>query len=131
MNKTSNQGYDLLMGLLGGDNKYIDAYDRVETADAQSAELMNDVMRALSKALDLSSGQMEALRRIRGVVANADRWDPGLIRNNVFKAAHALGMNLPSHMFASDQGLRRDLVKLAKDVPEIRHHLVRLLRETR
>ena len=67
--------------------------------EEQSQQLLADVMQALAKAMELTEGQMEALNRVVQVVANRDKWKPDLVRNNVFKAANALGMKLPSYMF--------------------------------
>lgn len=67
--------------------------------DEQSAKLLMEVYNALRARLKLSSGEGEAMNRIRGVVLRADSWPVDLLRNNIFKAAHSLGMKLPSMMF--------------------------------
>jgi len=73
--------------------------DELEDVDDQSKDLAYDVYRALQKKLELPRGEQEALGRLRGCVENAKRWDPALLRNNIFKAAHSLGIRLPSGMF--------------------------------
>jgi hypothetical protein len=65
--------------------------------DDQSQQLFADVMNSLAKVMELTPGQMEALNRMVQVVENRGKWAPDLVRNNVFKAANALGMKLPSH----------------------------------
>jgi len=76
--------------------------------DDQSADLLLEVMSKLSKALSLSSGEEAALWRLKQVAEYGKRWDIGLLRNNIFKAADSLGIRLPSAMFASDNGERLD-----------------------
>jgi hypothetical protein len=44
-------------------------------------------------------GVGEALNRVRQLVTKGQTWDAGMLRNNVFKAANALGMKLPSGSF--------------------------------
>jgi hypothetical protein len=75
------------------------AYDRLEAADEMSANLMVQVYQTLGKRLALTSGEMEAVSRIRDVVTRGKNWDAGLLRNNIFKAANALGLKLPSGSF--------------------------------
>lgn len=76
-----------------------DLYERLEKEDAQSAELFLDIIYAIQKQLDISSGAEEALRRVIGAVEHRRSWDAALLRNNIFKAANSLGMKLPSHFF--------------------------------
>jgi len=78
----------------------------------------------------LSSGAEHALSRLQGIVQYAKKWDISLLRNNVFKAANAVGIKLPSGMFAStDSDLREAVQKLAQEKPELRKHLVPLLKK--
>lgn len=73
----------------------------LEYRDEQSSKLVGEVYKTLSESTggDFNSDEKEALRRLQGAVANMGKWDAGLLRNNIFKAAHALGMKLPSFMF--------------------------------
>lgn len=68
-------------------------------ADEQTAELARDVYIELKKRLELDNDENEALNRLKLCVKNASKYDKALLRNNIFKAAHALGMTLPSHSF--------------------------------
>ena len=77
----------------------IKAHRRLIEQDRQSADLFIDVVQQLQEEMNLSRGASEALSRIIGVVAHGQSWDIALLRNNIFKAANALGMDLPSHMF--------------------------------
>jgi len=76
-----------------------DLYHKLEKQDEQSAKLLMEVYNVLRETLKLSSGENEAMSRVRGMVTRGQFWDAGLLRNNVFKAAHSLGMKLPSMMF--------------------------------
>lgn len=66
--------------------------------DEQTYELAVEVYQALSRALMLSPAQDEALGRL---VQSADTmvWREDMHRNNIFKAAHVLGIRLPSATF--------------------------------
>ena len=82
----------------------ISPYDYMDLIDAlgedeQSVELANQVYRQLYEKLRISRGELEAYNRLRGCVEHKDSWDAALLRNNIFKAAHALGIQLPSYMF--------------------------------
>jgi len=77
----------------------IDLYDRLSKEDKQSAKLFLEVTYELQKQLTLSEGAEHALSRVIGIIANWQRWEPDLLRNNIFKAANSLGMKLPSSNF--------------------------------
>ena len=53
----------------------------------------------LAKAFELKNDQQEALNRLRQSVKRASSMDSALHRNNIFKAANALGIRLPSLSF--------------------------------
>jgi len=74
-------------------------YSRLEDEDEQSAQLYQEVVGKLVEMLDMDRGAQEALRRIQDVSGRGQRWDIDLIRNNIFKAANAMGIRLPSGMF--------------------------------
>jgi hypothetical protein len=68
-------------------------------ADDQTQDLGHEVYDKLRTKLKLSSGEAEALGRLQDIATRGKNWDAALIRNNVFKAAHALKMKLPSMSF--------------------------------
>lgn len=97
----SLDGTDILRSLV--DYKgFVKLHSRLRKEDAQSADLMRDVWDQLTGELELSRGAQEALSRLMGICSRGANWDVALLRNNIFKAAHSLGMRLPSAMFASD-----------------------------
>lgn len=67
--------------------------------DAQTYELMVGVYSRLRKDFELSNGQQEAINRLRMSMQSKRGWGEDMHRNNIFKAAHALGIPLPSSMF--------------------------------
>jgi len=77
---------------------YVDTVDVLDK-DEQSVELLNKVYEYFYNKFELTRNELEAFNRMRSVIENGDRWGLSLMRNNIFKAAHALGMKLPSHMF--------------------------------
>lgn len=77
---------------------FSELYDALEN-DEQSADLAEQVYRYFYDKFEMNRGELEAFNRLRSVVEHADSWDPSLLRNNIFKAAHSLGIELPSHMF--------------------------------
>ena len=79
-------------------NEYIDTVEALR-GDEQSVDLLNKVYEYFYNKFELTRNEREAFSRLQYVIENKDRWDPSLLRNNVFKAAHALGMKLPSYMF--------------------------------
>ncbi len=75
--------------------------DDIESVDEQSFDLLYKIYTELDEALsvNLSRGQKDALNRLKNCMANRKKWPQELMRNNIFKAAHSLGIKLPSHMF--------------------------------
>jgi hypothetical protein len=100
--QSSGSGYEILNTLLGGERVVQHAQDVIDGKDTQAAGLYIQVSLGLAKALSLTDSQEHALSRLKQVVENADRWDAGLLRNNIFKAADSMGIKLPSFMFASE-----------------------------
>lgn len=96
LTKTASDG---ILGYIIPRDEMEAAYNRLEEADEMSANLMLQVYRTLGKRLTLTSDEMEAVSRIRDVVTRGKNWDAGLLRNNIFKAANALGLKLPSGSF--------------------------------
>jgi len=98
-----------------------DAAQQISYFDDQSAELVERVWSTLRRDFQMGSKQEEALSRIIRVVANP-KMQPDLLRNTVFKAANALGLKLPSSMFASaesvaERALAREFVRRTAATP--------------
>jgi hypothetical protein len=74
-------------------------YEAVEHADDQTQKLALKVLRELRERLSVDQGTLYALRRLLGVAERGKEWSPDLVRNNIFKAAHDLGLDLPSSSF--------------------------------
>ena len=98
--KKASTGRDILYSILD-ERAFIKLYRKMEKSDEQSAGLLRDITEQLATTLTISAGEQEALRRIRSCVENGERWDEGLLRNNIFKAGNSMGIRLPSAMFAS------------------------------
>jgi len=110
-----------------GQKMFMDTKKALES-DEQSKKLMSEVLRGVARSLILDQKENTALNYIRMAMKNVR--SAGSARNSIFKAAHALGIKLPSSIFASnDSELQEQLQKLANENPEgIRKHLVPLLR---
>lgn len=80
-------------------NAVISFYNDVSDEDKQAGDLFYKVMRALQDEMELSRGAQEALNRVKTLVGRGKTWDPAMKRNFIFKAAHSLGIKLPSGMF--------------------------------
>ena len=91
-------GRDIMERLLPA--KQIRKIRRQKLSDEQTAELAIQVWQELAHRIEeaLGRGGQEALNRLMHK-SNFTKDDTGLTRNNIFKAAHALGIKLPSHMF--------------------------------
>lgn len=77
----------------------IDIQSKLRDEDRQSFDLFQQVYRQLRRELTLKSGAEGAFYRILDIVKRGKTWDIALLRNNVFKAANLLGINLPSGSF--------------------------------
>ena len=139
-NKTARlDGDDILFMVIGNGSRdngmslYHKADANLEkSGDKQSAELLGKVIDHLVKSLALDSKEQSALAYIINGIKASDHPENGSARNMIFKAANVLGMHLPSSMFASagnDRNLRDQIVKLASEHPELREHLVPILKE--
>lgn len=96
--KVASSGHDILMNIV--DQKgFSKVYSRLLKEDRQSADLLRDAAEELMEAFELTRGQQEALNRLQGLTMRGTGWDVSLIRNNVFKIANSLGLDLPSGMF--------------------------------
>lgn len=76
-------------------------YQNLKENDPESADLMMQVYMYFKKRLEFTSNENEAWNRLHWVI-NQGKASP-LARNNIFKAAHALGIKLPSMFFAASE----------------------------
>ena len=76
-----------------------DLYDSIKHSDEQTQKLALEVLRKLRERFAAEQFILNALQRLLGVVREGKDWSPDLIRNNVFKVAHELEMDLPSSSF--------------------------------
>lgn len=92
---------EILGSLIEVDNLYrLIVRLRDKDGDEQSSDLLYQVATYFSKKFDLNPRELEAFKRMQTVVSRPTD-DASNIRNQVFKAAHALGMKLPSMSFAA------------------------------
>ncbi len=82
-------------------NDFHRTYRDLKENDPESADLMMQVYMYFKKRLEFTSNENEAWNRLHWVI-NQGKASP-LARNNIFKAAHALGMKLPSMFFAASE----------------------------
>ena len=107
MNKTAvaNELVKIAKSLVASDSLIDLALDQRELSnlsgyiDDQTYDLLVEVYQKLQRDFALSGGQREAINRLIQSKEAQTRWPPDLHRNNIFKAAHALGIHLPSSMF--------------------------------
>ena len=102
----SDSGWDILRQVADYDD-LVRVHRSLSGADDESAKLLREVMDGVAKELKISKGAQEALSRLVWIARNGKKGNSALLRNNIFKAAHSLGLKLPSMMFAS-QGLERE-----------------------
>lgn len=67
--------------------------------DEQTADLLYEIVVELQAQMEMPDGTLEALGRLLGALDNRNSWDEGLLRNNIFKVANSLGMELPGYSF--------------------------------
>lgn len=69
--------------------------------DQQSKDLLRQVCRHFQECFAMEDNEEAALARLLSLLASVDQWknSPGLLRNNIFKVANSLKMDLPSAMF--------------------------------
>lgn len=102
MQKKAEEGSEILAKLID-QRAFLKARSAIGKEDTQTAELMRDLWYAFAKRFSLDTREQEALNRMR-LVSNIRNFDEDQIanaRNQIFKAANALGMKLPSYAFAS------------------------------
>lgn len=98
-----------------------EAAQQISYFDDQSAMLVEQVWSNLRRDFQMNSRQEEAMARILRVITNP-KMQPDLLRNTVFKAANALGIKLPSSMFASaesvaERAIAREFVRRTAATP--------------
>ena len=97
-------GDEILYRLMDVDQRtWFDTFDAIQEKDGQSAKLLVSIFHKLSSQLEISGGAMDAITRLVDVAKSAHKWQPALLRNNIFKAADSLGIPLPSGHFASEK----------------------------
>lgn len=70
-----------------------------DNVDEQTWDLAVKVYRTLQDQLKLTNDQSEAINRLKLSIKNARSYTSDVHRNNIFKAAHALGIKLPTSQF--------------------------------
>ena len=93
--------------MLGGQKAVGAAIRHVAKSDPSGTnlEVFRQVMEVLESKLELNDNEMQAVKRLQMIVRNRpnpgypDGMWPGLLTNNLFKAANLLGLELPHHMF--------------------------------
>jgi hypothetical protein len=70
-----------------------------DVGDDQSATLIYEIVNRLAEELNTTDNSIAAIVRLGSCVEEANNWSPELLRNNIFKAANLLGIELPSGMF--------------------------------
>ena len=70
-----------------------------DVVDEETWDLARRVYVALKKRLQLDRDTKEAINRLKNSASNVRGFQPATHRNNIFKAAHALGIKLPSSSF--------------------------------
>ncbi len=70
-----------------------------ELYDEQTKKLARDIFTYFMEKFDLSRDEREAFNRLTMSIERGSSFNGGMHRNIIFKAAHALGMKLPSSMF--------------------------------
>ena len=96
--KTASFTNESIMVKLLGDG-FLDKLDaRIKNSDQMTMDLVQEVYNKLSDRFDISHGEREAMEYLQAI-SESPGIKPDLVRNMVFKAAHALGIKLPSSMF--------------------------------
>jgi len=101
MNRTASIGTDVFRSHV--DRRQWVAIQKILRAaqDEQSLKLLDEIQWHFVERFDLKDAEERAWNRLRNMVHDGERWPADLLRNNVFKVANELGINLPSGMFAS------------------------------
>ena len=98
LQKTASAGSEIVWRLLD-QRAFMKVWRDLKKDDEQAADLLYEVLTTLQDKLDISNSESQALNRITQLLKAGSGWKPALQRNNIFKAADLLGINLPSGMF--------------------------------
>lgn len=89
---------DSVIGYIIDERKLVDVL-RDDVMDEQTQDLLGKVYEKLNVRLKLTNYERGALNRIKTSIERGKKQSPEMHRNNIFKAADALGIKLPSAMF--------------------------------
>lgn len=89
---------DSVIGYLIDERKLIDAING-NFMDEQTQDLLGKVYEKLNDRLKLSNAEFGALNRMKSCIERGKNQSSDMHRNQIFKAAHALGIKLPSSAF--------------------------------
>jgi len=93
-------GYEVMYRLVGGREKLDRLWSYLEEVDGQTQDLAVEVCAKLAEKLrGADNNVVEAIDRIADSTRVLKGWDGRMHRNNIFKAANALGIKLPSGTF--------------------------------
>jgi hypothetical protein len=70
-----------------------------DITDDQTQELFYEIYSYFADKLRFNSNEREAWNRMLNSLSRGKSWAPEYHRNNIFKAAHSLGIKLPSSAF--------------------------------
>ena len=85
---------DFIPGLSSTDNKFVALHEFLEEKDPTAATLLRDVMDELRTRLE-DANLVEAVNRLAQSISQGSTMQASGHRNNLAKAAHALGMQTP------------------------------------
>jgi len=74
-------------------------FSRVSKEDKQAYDLLEKIYIRLRDEMKVEDNVEAAYNRLQQMMENGEKWDIALLRNNIFKAANLLGIELPSGMF--------------------------------
>lgn len=89
---------DSVIGYVIDERKLVDAINH-DFMDEQTKDLLGEVYEYLNDKLKLKNNEYGALNRIKNCIERGKNQSPEMHRNQIFKAADALGIKLPSMMF--------------------------------
>lgn len=85
---------NLIDFIIPQDDTFLNLYEWLDSQDATSSRLLLDVHNELRKRLG-DADMQEAVDRLLGSLRVGQGWQPDQHRNNLAKAAHALGLKTP------------------------------------
>lgn len=78
---------------------FIDLFTKKGVLDEQTRDLLEAVYYTLAEKLELSDSEKGALNKLMTSIERGSKMSGEMHRNNIFKAADLLGLDLPSAMF--------------------------------